>query len=205
MIFEHKLSGFFRGGLVGFLWVAVTVWAGLSWGVVVCIPVAFGVVVCLIAWGIDHRAAQTFDVTELRQKLAESAAVAEPEDSDVYKTTLELSVNLLEAKYGKKIPMSEIRGLQQLMDTKIAELQVQRQEAINRAAEAGRAIDIEKLRQSCVAAYTGPGGPDRDAYLMHVERFLTPLATKYGSLIPIDRAFKIMQDFEAGRGYSPDD
>lgn len=219
MTLKYK-AGLFRIWLVlCFLWIVVSAWAGLSWGAVVSVPVAVGVVVYLVVWVIEQFPAPPVDVTQLRQKIAANLGVAKPEDSEVYKTTWAQPINLLEAKYGEKIPITEIHGLQQLISAKLDELQVQRQELINREAKAGKAIEIEELRQtlqnSAAAAYTGP---ERDAYAMQIDEFLTSLATKYGSRIPVDHAFKIMQDLEAGReyrqimqdleagrGYGPDD
>ena len=36
-------------------------------------------------------------------------------------------------------------------------------------------------------------------------QLLESLTAKYGSRIPVDHAFKIMQDLETGRGYTPDE
>jgi hypothetical protein len=48
-------------------------------------------------------------------------------------------------------------------------------------------------------------GADRDAYVHALDTLLDSLTKRYGSHIPVDRAYKIMERLESGRGLSSDE
>lgn len=98
-----------------------------------------------------------------------------------------------------------MEGLQQLISSKLASLEEQRQEIISREAKEGKTIEIESLRRTLEASKAAYAGPDRNAYVMEMDKLLESLAAKYGSRIPIDHAYKIMQNLEAGLGYTSDE
>jgi hypothetical protein len=142
--------------------------------------------------------AQTFDLRELRQDLAET-------NPEVFETELEPVLNRLEAKYGNNVPVDEMEGLRQLIGSKIAGIEEQRQEIINRGAKEGKTVEIESLRRTLEASKAAYTGPDRNAYVMEMDKLLESLMARYGSRIPVDHAQKIMQNLEAGLGYTPDE
>lgn len=191
--------------VLSLFWVVVTVWAGLTWGPVIGVPLVFGVVLYLMVWAIRGFAvkqpppAQTFDLRELRQNLAKTQS----ENPEVYKTELAPFLNGLEAKYGNNVPVTEMDGLRQFVDSKLAGLEEQRQEIVNRGAKEGKTIEMESLRRTLEGSQAAYTGPDRDAYVMEVDKLLESLTEKYGSRIPVDHAYKIMQNLEAGFGYKP--
>jgi hypothetical protein len=95
--------------------------------------------------------------------------------------------------------------LRQFTDRNLANLERQRQEIIDEGAKEGKTIEIESIRQRLEDSKAAYSRPDRDAYVMAVDKFLESLAVKYGSRIPIDQAYKIMQDLEAGHGFTVDE
>ena len=147
------------------------------------------------------QSAQTFDLSALRQDLAETRT----ENPEVYKTELEPVLNRLEAKYGNNVPVAEMEGLRQLISSKLAGLEEQRKEIISREAKEGKTIEIESLRRTLEASKAAYIGPDRNAYVMEIDKLLESLRAKYGSHIPVDHAHKIMQNLEAGVGYTPNE
>jgi len=140
--------------------------------------------------------AQTFDLSELRQDLVET----QRENPEVYKTELEPVLNRLEEKYGNNVPVAEMEVLRQLISSKLADIEKQKQEIISRGAKEGKTIEIESLRLTLEASKATYAGPDRNAYAMEIDKLLESLAAKYGSSIPVDHAYKIMQKLEAGLG-----
>jgi hypothetical protein len=74
---------------------------------------------------------QTFDLSELRQDLAQTRK----ENPELYKTELEPVFDRLEAKFGNNIPVAELHGLQQLISSKLADLDEKMREIINRGQE----------------------------------------------------------------------
>lgn len=202
MTFNYK-TGLFRIWLVlSLFWVVVTALAEFAWGAVLGLPLVFGVVLFLVVWTIrgfgakDHPPAQSIDLMELRQKLAST----QTEDSDTYKAELEPLLDRLEAKYGSRIPLREIEGLQQFLKGQLIEIEKKRQQGIDREAKKGGTIEMDALRgrlEASKAAYSGPG---RDAYVREMDRLLESLTARYGSRIPVDDAYKIMRELEGGPG-----
>jgi len=93
--------------------------------------------------------------------------------------------------------------LRQLISSKLARIEEQRQEIIIRGAKEGKTIEIESLRRTLEVSKAAYTGPDRNAYVLEIDKLLESLTAKYGSHIPVDQACKIMQDLEAGLGYTP--
>jgi hypothetical protein len=150
---------------------------------------------------VQPPAAQTFDLRELRRELAGT----QTEAPEVYEIELVPLLDQLEAKYGNNVPVAEMDGLRQLVSAKLADIEKRRHEIINREAKEGKTIEMESLRLNLEASKASYCGPNRDAYVMEIDRLLESLVLKYGSRIPVDHAYKIMQDFDAGRGFTPDE
>jgi hypothetical protein len=147
----------------------------------------------------DEPPAQTFDLGTLRQDLAETQA------KNPARNELETLLNRLDAKYGNDVPLFEMAGLQEYITSNLVGLEEQRHEIIGRGAKEGKTIEIESLRRTLERQKTAYTGPDPEAYVFAMERHLELLTAKYGTHIPIDHAYKIMQNLEAGRGYNPED
>lgn len=144
---------------------------------------------------------QMFDLRKLRQDLAETQA----QGPEVYKSEFEPVFNRLEATYGNMVPVTQLDGLRQLISSKLAGLEVRRQEIIDQGAKEGKTIEIESLRQTIEASKATYNGPDRNTYIVEVDKLMESLTVKYGSSIPVDDAYKIMQNLEAGLGHTPNE
>ena len=68
---------------------------------------------------------------------------------------MEPFLDRLEAKYGNNVPVTEMDALRQLIKSKLAGIEEQREEIINRGAKEGQTIEIESLRQNFGQEYTG--------------------------------------------------
>jgi len=106
---------------------------------------------------------------------------------------------------GESAPISEMERLHFLVNEILARIEERKQEIIDRGAKEGKTVEIEALRGRLEDSKTAYAGPDRDACAMEVDRLLSALTAKYGTRVPIDHAYKIMQDLDAGRGYTPND
>jgi len=206
MTFNYK-AGLFRIWLVlSLLWVVLTAWAGFRWGAVAGVPLAFGVVLYLVVWAIrgfgvkQTPPALMVNLTELRQELSQTT------DPEAYKTEMEPLLDQLEAKYGSSsVPLGEIQGFQNIIRGKVVRIGEQKQEIIDREAKKGATIELDALRRTLEASKATYAGPDRENYVSELDKLLDSLATKYGTRIPVDHAYRIMQKLEAGLGYSADD
>jgi hypothetical protein len=141
----------------------------------------------------------TFDLSELRKDLSTSRR----DNREFFEQTLEPHLNRLEANYGNNIPLSEMEGVQQLIKSELAGIDKEREEALDHAAREGITIELTALRERLEAAKATYSGPNRDAYVEGLDRFLETLAAKYGSHVPLKDAHRIMEDLEAGRGFEP--
>jgi hypothetical protein len=202
MTFNYK-TGLFRIWLVlTLLWIAAAVWAGVTASMAIGLPVGFGIVLCLIVWAIrgfgvkPRTSSQTFDLNELRRNLA----AAQSDNLDIYQNELEPYLSSLGSKYGTNVPISEMEGLQQFVSAKLAGVESRKREIIERGAQEGKTIEIDALRRRLEATRATYTGPDRDGYGVELDRLLGSLAEKYGTRIPVDHAYRIMQDLQAGRG-----
>lgn len=173
-------------------WVVFSVWRRLSWEAVLA-PLAFGAAFYAV-WAMLHGTTRTFDLAELRQSLAPSL-IGDPE---TWKTELDSLLRPLESKYGSKVPISELPALQNLVTAHLAETEKRRQEIIDQAAKEGSSVEIETLRRTAAKSKAAYTGPDREGFIRLLDNFLDSLAAKYGSRIPIDHAYRIQQDLEAG-------
>jgi hypothetical protein len=127
-------------------------------------------------------------LSELRDELS----AAQPE---AYKSGLEPLLDSLEAKYGNLVPVVSI---EELIPGRLRHLEEQRQEIVDREAKKGKTIEIAALRQRLEATKATYTGSDSDAYANEVNRLLDVLVSKYGSCIPVDEAYRIMQKLERG-------
>jgi hypothetical protein len=141
----------------------------------------------------------TFDLSGMRQDLS----AAQSDNREFYERELEPHLNRLEAKYGNNVPVSEMEGIQQLIEAKLVGINKEIQGIIDRGAKEGGTIEIAALRRTLEEAKATYTGPDREAFVDGLDRRLESLAAKYGSHIPLDDAYRIMQDLEGGRGFTP--
>lgn len=138
----------------------------------------------------EYPPVQTVDLGELRSDLAKTQA----ESPEFYKRELAPALDRLGAKYGNNVPVAEVDGLRQLVNSKIGGIEEQRQKIISRGAKEGKTIGIESLRRTVEASKAAYAGPDRRAYLAEMDKLLESLTAKYGSRIPVDHAYRIMQE-----------
>ena len=68
-------------------------------------------------------------------------------DRDAYDHELKPFVDGLEARYGKRVPASELANLQHLVAGKIAEVETRKQAVIDGEAAKGKTIAISALRK----------------------------------------------------------
>lgn len=139
----------------------------------------------------DEQAEQkspSIPLSELRQQLS----AAQPER---YKSELEPLLDQLQARYGELVSAGAVK---ELIAAKLCELEQQRQEVIDREAKKGKTVEIAALRQRMEVTKAAYTGSDRDAFAGEVDRLLDGLASKYGSCVPVDEAYGIMQKLEAG-------
>lgn len=207
MTFNYRI-GLFRVWLVlSLLWLAVGLFTGADAGAIITVPLIFGIVLYLIVWAIRGFAlkqqppGETVDLRELRQDLAST----ETEDPETFRRELEPLLGRLEAKYGHHVPVHEIQGLQQMVRTELGRIAQQKQEIIDQGAREGKTINLDRLRDTLEKSKSAYAGPEREAYAQEVDRLLESLAAKYGSRIPVDHAYRIMQRLEAGLGLSDDE
>jgi hypothetical protein len=109
---------------------------------------------------------------------------------------LEPLLDLLEARYGKYKPLSELSGLQEAIHKKLVEIKQKKQVMIDQLAAEGKTIEVDAIRRRLERSKTAYSGDDRDNYAREVDRFLETLTTRYGERIPVDEAYAIQQTLE---------
>lgn len=195
MTFNYRV-GLFRIWLVfSLFWMIVALVEEFAWGQAIGVPLGLGVVRYLIVETIrgfvvkPPAPMQTFDLRDFRQDI-------QAETPDGYKT-IEPILDFLEAKYGNNVPLTEMDNLRQLNNSKLANIQERIQDGVNQAAAEGKTIEIESLRRTFERSKAAYAGPDRECYVMEMDKFLESIIAKYGNRIPMEDAYKIMKDFEA--------
>lgn len=207
MAFNYR-TGLFRVWLVlSLFWLAACLLVGAEAGIIIAVPLLFGITLYLIIWAVRGFAvkelppAQTVDMRELRQELGSTETL----DPKMFRCELELVLNSLEAKYGQHVPLHEIQNLQQTIGAKLSNIARHEQQIVDQAAREGETIDLDRLRDSLAKGKATLEGSDREAYEQEMDGLLQILSAKYGSRIPIDQAYKIVQRLEAGFGLSDED
>lgn len=115
---------------------------------------------------------------------------------------MEPLLDRLQSEYGNHVPVVELAALQNLTKAKLGRIEQQRQEIINQGARDGKTIDLDRLRDTLENSKAAYEGLEREAYAQEVDRLLESLSARYGSRIPVDHAYRIMQRLEAGQGLS---
>jgi hypothetical protein len=144
-------------------------------------------------FGVKDRPPETqfFDLEELREDLIRT------QPPDLYKNKVEPLLNFLHGKYASyRIPVSELKGLQQFAREQVLLTQKEKQKIIDRAAAQGKTIPIESVRQGVEQWMASYDKPDRAAVIEHVDQQLKLLTAKYGRAIPVDEAYKLQQACE---------
>lgn len=134
----------------------------------------------------DLKPSPSIALSDLRKEIS----ATHPED---YKSLLEPLLNNLEVEYGDRVPKDVI---DRLVASRIRELQEQKQAIIDRGAKQGKTIRIDALRRRLEASKAAYPDSDRSAFAQELDRLVDELASKYGDAIPVDEAYRIMQDLE---------
>lgn len=99
-------------------------------------------------------------------------------------------------RYGRRVPIHEMEVMQKRIDVELERLKKKRQEIIDNAAGKGVTIELSQLRKN-LETNSDYRGPNREAYISQIDRFLTSLEVKYGASIPVDEANKLLESLEA--------
>jgi hypothetical protein len=143
---------------------------------------------------------ETFDLSRLREYFASAKTDGSAPDT----AGIEILLTRLEAKHGNNVPISEMTQVQIFIDSQLKRVRQEQEEAISRGAQEGKAISVEALRTRMAQSKAAYAGSDASAYSKEIDKMLDYVATKYGSQVPIDEAFRLMRNLEEGRGFETD-
>lgn len=103
-----------------------------------------------------------------------------------------------------KIPPPNVQAylVERLAEVKrgLQEIESRRQEIIEAGARQGKTISTEKALQYVELVKANYDGPDREAYVREIDRVVQEFRAKHGPEIPVDEAYRIMQEIEARYG-----
>jgi hypothetical protein len=147
MTLNYKI-GLFRIWLVlSLLWAVVALLTELPWFAVFGVPIVCGVLwwFCLVVWAIRRVAAKEATREQALRDLRQNLAATQTENKEVWKTEVEPLWNRLQETYrNDDFPISEIETLQQLVRSKLADIEKRRQELIDQKGPKGKAIEIQR-------------------------------------------------------------
>jgi hypothetical protein len=132
------------------------------------------------------------DIEELRGDLA-GVRIDNPE---VYERVVTPNFTYWEKRYGRRIPVHELRLLQGKVDRELDDIRAKRKALTDKAARSGATIDVGNLRSQLERSKAEYKGFDPAAYGEGLDRFLVSLEVKYGKAIPIDEAERLLSELE---------
>ena len=132
------------------------------------------------------------DLEELRNDLA----AVQANSPDVYQEVVAPFLNSWKAQYGRRVPLHEVRILQQRVAQEMNAIEEKKQKIIDKAASTGATIELSKLRGNLEQAKAEYRGSERKEYLRQLDYFIMSLEAKYGTAIPIDEASKLLDTLE---------
>jgi hypothetical protein len=136
---------------------------------------------------------QFVSLSELRRELAATRTGC----ADAYDRELKPYLDGLEIKYGDQLPASEVIRLQQVVKSKLTDIEKRRGEIINTGARQGAVISTAALRARMEASKANYEGADPVAYGRAVDDLMDSLSTTYGDAIPVDEAHRLMKQFDS--------
>jgi hypothetical protein len=132
------------------------------------------------------------DLEELKNDLAGVQA----NNPELYRDVVSPFFESWKQRYGRRVPIHEMEVLQKRIATEIDEIKEKRQKLIDNAANKGVTIELSVLRKNLEKTKSDYRGPNREAYIGQIDRFLTSLEVKYGASIPVDEANKLLESLD---------
>lgn len=132
------------------------------------------------------------DLEDLRNELVGVQA----NSPDVYEEIVAPFFQSWKERYGRRVPIQEVEVMQKRIDHDMKDLRKKKQKLVGDAAGKGATIDLSTLRKNMEQSKTEYKGADRQAYVRHIDQFLTSLEVKYGTSIPVDEANKLLDKLE---------
>jgi hypothetical protein len=132
------------------------------------------------------------DLEELQTELSRVRI----ENPDIYERIAAPAFADWQKRYGRRIPVHELRLLMERVDQELEEIRDKRREITDKAARGGATIDVRSLRDRMEKTKLTYKGADAAAYSQALDRFIVSLEVKYGQSIPIDEAERLLGELE---------
>jgi len=107
-----------------------------------------------------------------------------------FRRSIEPSLEELKQKFGERIPLKEAN---QFLDEKMAGIQRQIDEELQKPEARGKTIDLEKLRRNVKAGVTGD---NRENVLREIDAKIDAMEAKSDRQMPLAEAEKMWQQLE---------
>jgi hypothetical protein len=143
-----------------------------------------------------RRSGETIDIAELRH----SVATLESDHPELYRTEFGSQLDSWTAEYGNQVPAKEFEKFQRHANEQAAKYGQQRQQTIARLAAEGKTLKLAEIRRHFEKLRAQDQGADRDERSKQLTLLVESLEANYGSSIPIDEAFRIVDRLESGLG-----
>jgi hypothetical protein len=127
---------------------------------------------------------QYVDLPTLREQLVERNQ--DPE----FRRNIEPWLEELKRRFGERVPLGEAN---QFVAEKMAGIQRQIDEELQRPEAQGKTVDLEKLRRDVKAGFTGN---DRENTFREIDRHIDAMEAKYGRQMPLAEAERMWQQLE---------
>jgi hypothetical protein len=82
----------------------------------------------------------------------------------------------------------------------IEEIELQKQDVINKGAAAGKTVSTEAVLQRVLELKTKYDGPNREEYVSEVDRLADEFRKEHGPQIPVNQAYAMVKEIEARFG-----
>jgi hypothetical protein len=132
------------------------------------------------------------DLEELRAELAQVRV----DTPDVYERVVAPGFASWKERYGRRVPVHELKVVLAKVDVELAEIRAKRQKAGENIARTGATLDIPSLRARLERSKAEYKGPNPIAYTQALDKFLVSLEVKYGKAIPVAEAEKLLSQLE---------
>jgi hypothetical protein len=146
--------------------------------------VAVGVALLFVATRWVESRPQYVDLPTLRKQLLER------NQDPKFRRDIEPWLEELKQKFGERVPLREAN---QFVDEKMAGIQRQIDEELQKPEAEGKTVDLENLRRNVKAGYTGK---DRENTFREIDRHIDAMEAKYGRQMPLAEAEKMWQQLE---------
>jgi curved DNA-binding protein CbpA len=167
-----------------------------EFGVLLIIGLVAGVLGWITKLYRKVRSGQTVDITDLRRNLA----TVESENPELYRKEIGPRLDSWAEQYGDRIPLEEFEKFYRYVTEQAERSGRERQQMIDRLAAEGKTLEMTALRQHLEKEKAEYQGPDRGAFARQLDLLVESLEATYGSNIPIDEAYKLVDRLESGAG-----